>query len=67
MNKPIDKNLPKAAAYAHKPDVSVLQEFFDEKPDGSVNIDGKTVKSRFNPIEEPSKYNCQCGDPSCSS
>lgn len=52
------KNLPKAGTNTTKPDVSLLQEFFDAPPVKSVKIDGKTVKSKFNPVTVSSKFPC---------
>lgn len=40
-----------------KPDVSVLQAFFDAPSVASVKIDGKTIDSKYNPQEIP------CHDP----
>jgi hypothetical protein len=40
-----------------KPDVSELQAFFDAPSAASVKIDGKTIKSSFNPQPVP------CHDP----
>lgn len=44
------KNLPKAGTNTTKPDVSLLQEFFDAPPVKEVTINGKVVKSKFNPV-----------------
>ena len=50
--------LEKAGKIKSKPDVSVLQEFFDAPAVKSVTIDGKTVDSKFNPQTVESRFPC---------
>jgi hypothetical protein len=52
------KNLPKAGSNTSGPDKNLLQEFFDAPAVKEVQIDGKTVKSKFNPVTVPSKFPC---------
>ena len=43
-------------------DSQVLEEFFGPTSPNSVTVDGKTVESRFNPVDVPSRFNPACPD-----